>query len=969
MPQAIAMALVQYAGMTAVAANVAAAIIVVAATYAYGQTQQRRNERKAREAYNASLTDRQLVIRSAVAPARRVYGRDRVGGQLVFAHVSGAKGEFLHIVVCHAYHRCDAFEALYLNETLLPEPNAGGMITSGDYVKRIVHAETVQPTSDGAGTITLAHPTSSMPVVSVPTASEGYQQVSFTHTIGTTLISGLTAATAHMITYTWEESKPLVRVRRYLGTQTAADPDLVAETGGKWTTAHIGQGRTYTAWRFEYDHDIFGAVGLPNISAVLRGALLFDPRTSTTAYSDNVALVVADWLKHGDGLAQSSAQVPDAEIIAAANICDELVPVADVYGATQRWNFNNGPDGWAAAGGGLTYSHNVIRIGSTGSDPQLIGPAVSFAGLQNRYVRAKVRRIAGSGWEGALFYETGAHSYSYSFHKIASQPAFAIGQWYIIEWDMHALTAGGNDWRDNTITRIRFDLGSSIDDGFEIAWIAVGGDAAQKRYTFNGSFTYDIPPKEWLADMTMAMAGACVFVQGRWLIRPGAYRNPGITIDASSLAGSMQVQPKAARAQLFHAVRATYRDPSSDYVEVQAPVVSNSQYALEDGAPLPPRDIQLPFLADTHRAQRLAKIELERSRQAMTVSLTTNLRAYNLAPTDTVMLDFPAWFGSPKAFEVVERSYKMGLEIDYTLREISASSFAWSMGQATVGDPAPDTTLPSVVAPAALVGLAAAATTTDAMALGSGSRLARIRVTWAAIADMAVTQGGFVEVEYSTGDRWIPAPVAAGGDTSTDIVPAPVGVVPIRARAVNAIGMRGEWRITSVVVSGSRTSIDTGTMAPESAAKVVSTIVDSHEIDISPGPGTAQLVTLGAASIGPFTVDSKVEVTLTAYRRLESTTGRTGTAGTVLAYHFVRLSMNGSFLLSFPAVADNINDQLFPLPAGNTQYLHSTSRTVDLPAGSTLAAESVWSLVQTTLAQDLKAVTKSLSMRLTGVKR
>jgi len=47
------------------------------------------------------------------------------------------------------------------------------------------------------------------------------------------------------------------------------------------------------------------------------------------------------------------------------------------------------------------------------------------------------------------------------------------GDFVIAVWDMHALTAGGNDWSQNTITGLRLDLGNSSADQFEVDWIAV----------------------------------------------------------------------------------------------------------------------------------------------------------------------------------------------------------------------------------------------------------------------------------------------------------------------------------------------------------------------------------------------------------------------------------------------------------------------------------------------------------------
>ena len=126
------------------------------------------------------------------------------------------------------------------------------------------------------------------------------------------------------------------RVRMYDGTQTAADSLLVAESGGQWTSSHIGYGIAYLYVRLKYDSSV-AAMGRPNITAVVRGLKVFDPRTSVTAWSANPALCLRDYLirtraKGGVGVNDPvTASAPiltfidDANFIAQANICDETV--------------------------------------------------------------------------------------------------------------------------------------------------------------------------------------------------------------------------------------------------------------------------------------------------------------------------------------------------------------------------------------------------------------------------------------------------------------------------------------------------------------------------------------------------------------------------------------------------------------------------------------------------------------------
>jgi len=162
-----------------------------------------------------------------------------------------------------------------------------------------------------------------------------------------------------------------VRIRRFYGTTTqAADADLVSETStlteGRWTTNHRLFGVAYIYARFKYDADVFPN-GIPIISATIKGRKVYDPRTTTTVWSDNPALCIRDYLTASFGLNQTSAQVDDTSITTAANICEEVVDGEDRY--TCNGSFVTGftpsqvvSDILTSMGGLLWYSQGKWRM-------------------------------------------------------------------------------------------------------------------------------------------------------------------------------------------------------------------------------------------------------------------------------------------------------------------------------------------------------------------------------------------------------------------------------------------------------------------------------------------------------------------------------------------------------------------------------------------------------------------------------
>lgn len=181
-------------------------------------------------------------------------------------------------------------------------------------------------------------------------------------------------------------------------------------------------------------------------------------------------------------LADGSRIIGADTAVAWASILDkppdsELINLQGPYAVAQAWNFNGSAESWTASGATLAAGGLALLVTSTGTDPQLMSPAVSINGAGFYQVRARIKRAAGTGWEGTLYYSTAGHSFSASYRKTVADTT-VTGQWVVVEWDMLDLTAGGSgnssDWINSTITGLRLDLGATAADVFDIDWIGVG---------------------------------------------------------------------------------------------------------------------------------------------------------------------------------------------------------------------------------------------------------------------------------------------------------------------------------------------------------------------------------------------------------------------------------------------------------------------------------------------------------------
>lgn len=139
-------------------------------------------------------------------------------------------------------------------------------------------------------------------------------------------------------------SKLKVRFKSGAAGQTA-DSALVAASGGRWTSNEVGTGVCYVVVEADYDETLFPE-GIPELGFVVRGAKLLDPRTGTSAYSQNAACAVNTILRgvtvSGEpllGMNVPAAAIRTSEAQAAANTCDEDVTLG-AGGTEDRYRCN-----------------------------------------------------------------------------------------------------------------------------------------------------------------------------------------------------------------------------------------------------------------------------------------------------------------------------------------------------------------------------------------------------------------------------------------------------------------------------------------------------------------------------------------------------------------------------------------------------------------------------------------------------
>ena len=446
------------------------------------------------------------------------------------------------------------------------------------------------------------------------------------------------------------------RIVVHLGSADQEADEGMVSTGLGWTEEHRLSGVCYLAIHLLWDADAFPR-GIPNIKARVRGKKLYDPRSGLTAWSDNWALACRDYLTSSDGLRCTDAELDDVAIMAAANIADEAVTLAD--------------------------------------------------------------------------------------------------------------------------------------------------DATEARYTVNAAFDLGMTPRAIMEALLSGGAGTLTWPGGVYTLHAGAYDAPTLDIDADMLRGGLAVRAKPPKQELYNAVRGTFIDPAQNWQPVDFPPATNATYEVQDGGLRLFRDMAFPVTNSSARAQRLAKIALEKSRQGISVTAPCTLAAFKAQIWDVVTLTISHLGWTDKEFRVVGWSFSETGGIDLALQEESASCYAWS-AEETVIDPAPDTHLPdpfTVAAPGTPEVAEIQYQTT-----GSAGVKSRARASWGASTSSTVV-GYEPALKLAADSEWTQLSLVT--DLFVDVYDLAPGSYDFRVRALSTLGVRSDW-------SATRTAEILGLTAPPS---------------------------------------------------------------------------------------------------------------------------------------------------------
>ena len=550
-----------------------------------------------------------------------------------------------------------------------------------------------------------------------------------------------------------------LRVKKHFGDPAQlADANLVTDVT-QWTTDHKISGKAYLYLKFTFDKDVYPN-GVPNISAIVKGKKLYDPRaTSFTASSGTVSTANNTITISSHGLSTFDRAT------------------YDINGNTAIGGLSNGT---------LYY---VIKV-----DSNTIKLATNYANC-----------VAGTAI--SLTSVTGSTTQKFNFTTFSDNPVLCIRD-YLKD------TIYGLQVEDVEINDTNFIASANTCD--ETVTVT-NPSGTEKRFTCNGSFQLTQTPKVIIENLLTTLGGFLIYSNGEFKVIPSAYLSPTVTLNESNLRSGISINSRVSKKELFNAVKGLYSEPANDYQPQNYPILTNSSFEAEDNNERIYAEFDYPFTNSSRMCQRLSKIQLLKVRQQISFSASFDMGAFDLDVGDTVNITNARMGFTNKTFQVLEWGFSIdgndgSLQITANFKEIASVVYDFSTGDYSTVSSGKATNLPkstSVSPPTAIT------LTDELVAYNDGTVIVKLVIELTEATDN-FTELYEIEVKQDTdadGTPLSPADtfkeIGRGSRTKYEFLNViDKATYSVRARGVNIYG------VNSSTITASRTII--GQIAPPS---------------------------------------------------------------------------------------------------------------------------------------------------------
>ena len=378
----------------------------------------------------------------------------------------------------------------------------------------------------------------------------------------------------------------------------------------------------------------------------------------------------------------------------------------------------------------------------------------------------------------------------------------------------------------------------------ELVTLASPATGSEPRYESNGSFRVDKKPATVIKELLTAMSGKLVRVSGRWEIYAGAFITPTETYDEGDLSATIKVQNLIDRRDNANGIRGTFVSPLDNWQPTSYPEVTSAGALSGDQGRENFKEMGFPWTLSPSTAQRLAKIELHRLFEELSVDLQGKLTMFKSQPPDVIQLSNDRFGWTNKDFEITSAGLVIGqdggLNYKMRLREANSAIYDWD-GSIDETDfvTVRNSSLPSPFRVAAPTNLVLTSGTNELFIRLDGTIFSRIHAVWTAPADQFVISGGTIEVQFkkSADSVFLNAPITNGSETETFLLDVEDGIsYDVRIRSRNTIGVTSDYITVSdhIVIGKTAPPEDvTGFTAAQNSGAVVLIWNPNSDIDLA----------------------------------------------------------------------------------------------------------------------------------------
>lgn len=339
----------------------------------------------------------------------------------------------------------------------------------------------------------------------------------------------------------------------------------------------------------------------------------------------------------------------------------------------------NGGSKWGSSRRLTGCAYVYFRVKRTGNDKKAESPLVS--GLPSRVT------IIGN---GALLYDprkdstvpggSGTHRATdqstwgaYTNADDCDNPVLQL-LWWLIGWEINNKLSVGCGVPYTRIDMESFITAANACD--ENVTLAIGG--TQKRYRTSGTASDSDDRMEIINNLLASMNGTLRDNGGKLTVT--AMKNDladyVLDFNEDDMIGGFDWQQTRGFTESHNIARGRYIDPSNNslYQMVDYPQVSlTSPDGIERVMSL-----DLPYIEDGRRAQRIAKQVLQRNQYRGMFSATFNVKALGCQVGDVVRVSLSALGWTNKLFRVVSQEIRFDGQVPLALIEENAAIYAWS---------------------------------------------------------------------------------------------------------------------------------------------------------------------------------------------------------------------------------------------------------------------------------------------------